>query len=88
VMRAIHLTFAVVLGFGWSGAAVAQITAPPLIGGTMIDLGGHRLHFDGVGAGWPTVVIENAFDEFSFDWIAVQTALADTHRVCTYDRAG
>jgi pimeloyl-ACP methyl ester carboxylesterase len=70
------------------GSSVAQIPTPPFIGSTMIDLGGHRLHFDCVRAGSPTVVIKNAFDEFSFDWIAVQAELAKTHRVCAYDRAG
>jgi pimeloyl-ACP methyl ester carboxylesterase len=87
-MRAILLTLAVVLSLGWSGAAAAQITTPPFAGGTVIDLGGRRLHFDCLGAGSPTVVIKNAFDESSFDWIAVQAELAKTHGVCAYDRAG
>jgi pimeloyl-ACP methyl ester carboxylesterase len=54
----------------------------------MIDVGGYQLHFDCLGEGSPTVIIENDSGEFSFDWIAVQTAVAKTHRVCTYDRAG
>jgi Protein of unknown function (DUF3224) len=41
-----------------------------------------------LGAGSPTVVIKNAFDETSFDWIAIQAELAKTHGVCAYDRAG
>jgi pimeloyl-ACP methyl ester carboxylesterase len=40
------------------------------------------------GKGTPIVVIENGFGDFSFDWILVQTRVAEFTRVCTYDRAG
>lgn len=56
--------------------------------GQMVDLDGHRLHVNCSGRGLPTVVIENGFDEYSFDWILVQTQVAQFTRVCTYDRAG
>jgi pimeloyl-ACP methyl ester carboxylesterase/ketosteroid isomerase-like protein len=77
-----------VLTLGLSGVVEAQNATPPLADGTMVDLGGHRLHFECVGTESPTVIVESGFDEFSFDWIAVQTELAKTNRVCTYDRAG
>jgi len=56
--------------------------------GQMVDLTGHRLHVNCSGHGSPTVVIENGFDEYSFDWIFVQSQVAQFTRVCTYDRAG
>lgn len=56
--------------------------------GVMVDLGGHRLHVDCIGEGLPTIIIENGFEEFSFDWIFVQSALAKSNKVCIYDRAG
>lgn len=54
----------------------------------MVDLGGHRLHIDYRGMGAPTVIVENGFEEFSFDWTLVQSGVAEFTRVCTYDRAG
>jgi len=56
--------------------------------GTMVDLGGHRLHVNCSGAGSPTVVVENGLGDFSFDWVLVQTRVAKFTRICTYDRAG
>jgi pimeloyl-ACP methyl ester carboxylesterase len=40
------------------------------------------------GHGSPTIVIENGFEEYSFDWVLVQSRVAHVSRVCTYDRAG
>lgn len=59
--------------------------SPP---GRLVDLGGHRLHVHCVGRGAPTVLIENGFDEFSSDWVLVQSRLEPLTRTCTYDRAG
>jgi pimeloyl-ACP methyl ester carboxylesterase len=56
--------------------------------GKMVNLGGHRLHVHCTGRGSPIVVIENGFDEFSFDWVLVQARVEKFTRVCTYDRAG
>lgn len=66
------------------------MTLPALVlaAGLLVDLGGHRLHFHCTGRGSPTVVIEGGFDEVSSDWAAVQSRVARTTRVCTYDRAG
>ena len=66
-----------------SGAA----DAPAPIG-RLVDLGGFRLHVHCTGQGKSMVVIENGLGDFSFDWLRVQTEVADFARVCTYDRAG
>jgi pimeloyl-ACP methyl ester carboxylesterase len=62
-------------------------SAPPAQG-TLVDLGGHRLHVNCTGKGSPTVLVENGFGDFSFDWILVQTRVSQFTRICTYDRAG
>jgi len=63
-------------------------SAAPQPRGKLVDLGGHRLHVDCRGAGSPTVIVENGFEEFSFDWSSVQSRVAKFSRICTYDRAG
>ena len=56
--------------------------------GRMVKLEGHSLHVNCSGHGSPTVVVENGFDEYSFDWILVQSKVARFARICTYDRPG
>lgn len=56
--------------------------------GKMVDVGGHRLHLDCTGAGSPTVVIDAGWGDWSTAWGHVQSEVAKTTRVCTYDRAG
>lgn len=56
--------------------------------GKLVPLDGYRLHVNCTGKGSPTVIIENGFDEFSFDWIEVQSEVEKFTRICTYDRAG
>jgi pimeloyl-ACP methyl ester carboxylesterase len=69
-----------------SEAADARAYPPP---GQMVDVGGHRLHINCVGTGSPTVVIEAGWGDWSAPWqMWVQPAVAETTRVCTYDRAG
>ena len=67
-----------------AGAAQSSVPAP----GKLVDLGGHKLHVNCTGKGRPTVVIETGLGDFSFDWILVQNKVAESTRVCTYDRAG
>jgi pimeloyl-ACP methyl ester carboxylesterase len=76
-----------------SGAAFETIatngdaSAYPL-SGRMIDIGGYSLHLDCRGAGSPTVVMDAGLGGSSLDWTLVQSELATTTQVCTYDRAG
>jgi pimeloyl-ACP methyl ester carboxylesterase len=67
-------------------AADVRAYPPP---GQMVDVGGYRLHINCVGTGSPTVVIEAGWGDWSATWSSwVQPAVAQTTRVCTYDRAG
>jgi pimeloyl-ACP methyl ester carboxylesterase len=63
-------------------------SAPPAPPGRLIDIGGYLLHLYCMGQGSPTVVLLHGFGDYSFDWSLVQPAVAQTTRVCAYDRAG
>lgn len=69
-------------------AIAASVAVEPAPRGPLVDLSGHRLHVHCTGKGRPTVVVENGFDEFSFDWALVQERASAFTRICTYDRAG
>jgi len=56
--------------------------------GEMVDVGGYRLHINCVGQGSPTVILESGLGNMSADWANVQPEVAETTRVCAYDRAG
>lgn len=70
-----------------SAAEAADIQAypPP---GQMVDVGGYRLHINCTGTGSPTVIIDAGYGAWSLEWTWVQTEVAKTTQVCTYDRAG
>jgi pimeloyl-ACP methyl ester carboxylesterase len=59
--------------------------SPP---GEMVDVNGHLLHINCMGEGGPTVILEAANLGMSAHWVRVQQQLAQTTRVCSYDRAG
>jgi pimeloyl-ACP methyl ester carboxylesterase len=77
------------LGTAYESAAEAadvRSFPPP---GQMVDVGGYRLHLNCMGTGSPTVVIDAGWGDWSATWSSqVQPSVADTTRVCTYDRAG
>lgn len=54
--------------------------------GTLVDVGGYRIHLYCIGQGRPTVMIVGA--AFSFDWGLVQPEVAKFTRVCTFDPSG
>jgi pimeloyl-ACP methyl ester carboxylesterase len=68
--------------------ARTQVTnqSEPLPLGTLVDIGGYRLHLYCIGEGSPTVMIVGA--AFSFDWGLVQPEVAKWTRVCTFDPSG
>ncbi len=70
-------------GAGW--LANRRISPP----GELVDIGGYRLHWQCVGEGSPTVVLESGAGPWgSLSWRPIQAQLARTTRVCSYDRAG
>jgi pimeloyl-ACP methyl ester carboxylesterase len=66
-------------------AADEKAYPPP---GQMVDVGGYRLHINCTGSGSPTVVIDAGWGDSSAGWGWVQTEVAKSTRICTYDRAG
>lgn len=88
--KLVRITATILFALVSIGTSGAQQRAgePPKPPGAMVDLGGHRLHVSCTGEGGPTVVLESGFEEFSFDWILVQSKLEKFTRVCSYDRAG
>lgn len=79
------------LGFGYESysrsSALASATPP----GTLVDVGGHRLHILCSGpqeTGQPTIVLESGVGGWSLQWQAAQEQIAAFARVCAYDRAG
>jgi pimeloyl-ACP methyl ester carboxylesterase len=63
-------------------AAPVAAQTPP---GTLVDVGGYRVHIYCTGEGTPTVMVIGGF---SFDWALVQPEVAKFTRVCTYDASG
>jgi pimeloyl-ACP methyl ester carboxylesterase len=56
--------------------------------GTLVDIGGLRLHINCTGAGSPTVILEAGPNDSSLIWQLVQPQISKFTRVCSYDRAG
>ena len=56
--------------------------------GHPVDIGGRKLYLNCSGKGSPTVVLVAGGDAFSIDWALVQPKLAESTRVCSWDRAG
>jgi len=56
--------------------------------GTLIDIGGRRLHVVTAGVGAPAVVFEAGIAASSLSWTPVFPEIANLTRACAYDRAG
>jgi pimeloyl-ACP methyl ester carboxylesterase len=70
----------------WARADAAKRFPPR---GTLVDIGGRRIHIDCRGSGSPTVILESGLDiNGSLAWAKVQDKVAKTTRTCSYDRAG
>jgi pimeloyl-ACP methyl ester carboxylesterase len=56
--------------------------------GHLVDVGGYRLHLYCTGSGGPTVVLDHGHRATYLDWYRVQPEIAQSTRVCSFDRAG
>jgi pimeloyl-ACP methyl ester carboxylesterase len=75
-----------------AGGAILQALAssrslhrPP---GSLVDVGGYRMHLYCTGQGAPTVILDAGFGDSWMTWRTVQPRIAQFTRVCSYDRAG
>jgi thioesterase domain-containing protein len=82
------LTFLVLAGATYQGVATALERREFPHPGRLVDVGGHQLHLYCTGEGSPTVVLEAPAAGLSAAWAWVQPEVAETTRVCSYDRAG
>lgn len=76
------------LGAAQSALSTPTSLAPP---GRLVDIGGYRLHLYCTGpesTDAPTIVLSAGGGDYAVDWGLVQPALAESARVCSYDRAG
>lgn len=60
-------------------------TPPP---GSLVDIGGYRLHLWCTGNGAPVVILDTGLGGSTADWGFVQPDVARFTRVCSYDRGG
>jgi pimeloyl-ACP methyl ester carboxylesterase len=74
---------ALIAGFPVSPAAHAATT--PITRGN-VEVGDYSLYISCLGSGGPTIVLDGA--SFVETWLYIQPVLADSARVCAYDRAG
>lgn len=93
VARTFGAVFALILGLALAGVGYEAVSSigdsnkyPPR--GTLVDVGGYQLHIQCAGTGSPTVVLDAGLSGMSLDWYLVQSEIANTTRVCSYDRAG
>jgi pimeloyl-ACP methyl ester carboxylesterase len=56
--------------------------------GSMVMIGQYKMHIRCLGNGSPTLVLETGLGNDSLIWGGLQENLAQTTRVCAYDRAG
>jgi pimeloyl-ACP methyl ester carboxylesterase len=91
-MRRIAAVIVLALLVGrFSSARQAPGGSPPSpVGDALVDIGGRRLHVSCTGAGSPTVILEAGLGQAPAleVWKPIQPAVAETTRVCAYDRAG
>jgi pimeloyl-ACP methyl ester carboxylesterase len=80
------LCIALILSSSLTGRSQTPIKSRPQPLGTLVDVGGYRVHLYCLGQGSPTVMIVGA--AFSFDWALVQPDVAKFTRVCTSDPSG
>ena len=65
-----------------------RLTKPLRVFSRKVDVGGFRLAISCVGTGSPTVVLESGAGWEDGAWYKLQPRVAQTTRVCSYDRAG
>jgi pimeloyl-ACP methyl ester carboxylesterase len=56
--------------------------------GELVDIGGYQLHIKCIGNGSPTIILDASGGSSSASWGLVQPTVAQSTRVCAYDRAG
>jgi pimeloyl-ACP methyl ester carboxylesterase len=82
------LVFVVLVGATYQGVATALERRQYPRPGGLVAVADHQLHIYCLGVGAPAVVLEAPAAGVSGAWGEVQSRVAATTRVCSYDRAG
>jgi len=82
------LVFLILVGATYQGVTTALERRRFPHPGPLVDVGGHQLHINCSGNGAPTVLLEAPALAMSSAWAWVQAEVAQTTRVCSYDRSG
>ena len=88
VGRALGIACLILLAAGAPLRAQQPETSAPTPPGTLVDIGGQRLHLNCTGRGSPTVLLESGTADISVIWALVQPGVSAFTRVCSYDRGG
>jgi pimeloyl-ACP methyl ester carboxylesterase len=78
----------VAVGGAFETVAEATTSNPVPNSGHIYAVNGHSLYLNCSGTGTPTVVLFNGLGERTPSWARIQSNVASTTRVCTFDRAG
>jgi pimeloyl-ACP methyl ester carboxylesterase len=84
----VAVTAAAAVGGAVETIGLASDRSSYAVPGRLYDVGGHRLHLDCTGTGSPTVVLMSGLGGSAGGWARIAPPVADTTRVCAYDRAG
>ena len=88
LVAAAILLFIMLVGATYQGVATALERRQYPRPGGLVGVADHQLHIYCEGSGSPTVVLEAPAAGVSAAWGDVQSRVAATTRVCSYDRAG
>jgi pimeloyl-ACP methyl ester carboxylesterase len=86
--RALAIGAIALLCVSCGGNAAVKSRAVPFNPGRQYDIHGGYLYLLCAGFGSPTVVLEAGYGDGHSAWDQVQSAIARTTRVCSYDRSG
>jgi pimeloyl-ACP methyl ester carboxylesterase len=84
----VAVTAAAAVGGAVETVGLASDRSSYAMPGRLFDVGGHQLHLNCTGSGGPTVVLMSGLGGNSAGWARIAPAVADTTRVCAYDRVG
>ncbi len=88
VAALLMLTLLVGVGIVYQTSASAQDRETYTAHGSLIQVNGREMHLYCIGEGSPTVILETGVGGNTLLWAYIQPAVAETTRVCAYDRAG
>jgi pimeloyl-ACP methyl ester carboxylesterase len=88
LIAGVVIVFIMLIGATYQGVATALERRQYPRPGGLVSVGDHQLHIYCQGKGAPVVVLEAPAAGVSAAWGTVQSRVAATTRVCSYDRAG